>query len=70
LSENRPAQLSDSTTATARDPRGVAVFVHDLFDFLGLNSMARNVFKVVIIPLGLKLLKPHAKRVSRSQLVG
>ena len=70
LSEYDPPKFADSPTTTAHDPRGVAVFVHDLFDFLRFDAVPCTVLDVVVIPLRLQLLEPHAGKLPRSKRTG
>jgi hypothetical protein len=43
----------------------MAVLVHDLFNFLRVNTMPRNMLDVVLVPLCLQLQEPHVLSVSR-----
>jgi hypothetical protein len=65
LSEYGPPKLLHPATASAHDPRRVAVFVHDLFDLLGFDAVPRNMLNVFVIPLRVQIREPHAAKLSR-----
>lgn len=65
FAQDCPTHFTDSATAPADSPRGVAVLVYDLFDFLRFHSVPCNVLHVIVVPLRLQFLETHARRISR-----
>ncbi len=62
LAENHPSGLSYAATPSANNPRCVAIFINDLFDFFWLYAVAGNVLTVVVVLLRLQLPESHSLR--------
>ena len=62
LAENHPSGLSYAATPSVNNPRCVAIFINDLFDFFWLYAVAGNVLTVVVVPLRLQLPESYSLR--------